>query len=96
MSAEQYLVEFLKLSSCAPLLIPDEQTKAERFHDGLSPLILEQIIVLKVIDYAEMVHVSTMAEKGIKEAAANYMNRKQSLSLGPPSPSFPPTPPLKG
>jgi hypothetical protein len=84
MPAEQYLVEFLKLSSYAPHLIPDEQTKAERFRDGLSPWILEQIIVLKVADYAEMVHVFTVAEEGIREAAANYMNRKRLLSLGPP------------
>jgi hypothetical protein len=46
MSVEQYSAEFQKLSRDAPHLIPDEETKAERFRDGLSPQILERIIFL--------------------------------------------------
>jgi hypothetical protein len=34
------------------------------------PRLLERIIFVKVADYSEMVHVATMAEKGIKTAAA--------------------------
>jgi hypothetical protein len=61
-----------------------------RFCDGLSPQILERVIVLNVTDYTEMVHVATMAEKGIREEAADYMNRKrmkfaESLPHLPPS-----------
>jgi hypothetical protein len=52
------------LSSYAPYLIPDKETKAERFLDSLFPWILERIIFLRVTNYAEMVHVATMAEKG--------------------------------
>jgi hypothetical protein len=59
------LAKFLKLSRYAPHLIPNEETKIERFRDGLSPRILERIIFLKVTDYAEMVHIATIAEKGI-------------------------------
>jgi hypothetical protein len=91
MSVEQYSAEFLKLLRYAPRLIPDEETKIKRFRDGLPPRILERIIFLKVADYAEMVHVATMAEKGIREAG-DYMNKKRALSLGAPSPSFPSTP----
>lgn len=91
MSVEQYSAEFQKLSRYAPHLIPDEQTKAKGFHDGLLPRILEWVIVLNVTNYTEMVHVATMAEKGIREAAPDYMNRKWMKSAG----SLPPLPPSK-
>jgi len=87
MSVEQYSAMFLKLSRYAPRFIPDEETKIERFRDGLSPRILERVICFKVTDYADMVHMATMVEKGIKNAIADFVNRKQSMSLGaPPSP----------
>jgi len=71
MPVEQYSTEFQRLSRYAPNLILDEELKAERFHDGLAPRILEMIIFVKVTDYIEMVHVATMAEKGIKTVAAD-------------------------
>ncbi|XP_062173566.1 uncharacterized protein LOC133879031 [Alnus glutinosa] len=87
MSVEQYSAKFLKLSRYAPRFIPDEETKIERFRDGLSPQILERVICFKVTDYADMVHMATMVDKGIKNAIADFVNRKQSMSLGaPPSP----------
>jgi hypothetical protein len=90
MSVEQYLAKFLKLSRYAPYLIPNEQTKAERFIDSLSPRIKERIAFLEIIDYLKMVHTATLVDKGIREATADYVNRKRSLSLeahSPPSPS---------
>jgi hypothetical protein len=38
-----------------------------------------------------MVHIATMAEKGIRNAAADYVNRKWSMSIG----ALPPLPPSK-
>jgi hypothetical protein len=80
MSVERYSVEFHKLSRYAPSLVPNEETKVERFRDGLTPLILKMIIFMKVTDYTDMVHTTTMAEKGIRIAAANFVSRKQSAS----------------
>jgi hypothetical protein len=51
MTIEWYAVEFQKLLRYAPYLIPDEETKAERFRDGLSPRIRERIIFLKITSY---------------------------------------------
>jgi hypothetical protein len=51
MSVVQYADEFLKLSRYAPHLIPDEETKAERFRDGLSPQIREKIDFLEITNY---------------------------------------------
>jgi hypothetical protein len=89
MSVEQYSAEFLKLSWFAPHLIPNKETKAKRFRNGLSPRIRERIDFLKIINYFKMVHSATIVEKGIREAIANYVNRKWALFAGalPPPPS---------
>ncbi|XP_062158844.1 uncharacterized protein LOC133866344 [Alnus glutinosa] len=47
MSVERYSAEFHKLSRYAPSLVPNEETKVERFCDGLMPLILKMIIFMK-------------------------------------------------
>jgi hypothetical protein len=89
MLVEQYSAEFQRLSRYALNLIPDEESKAERFRDCIVPPILERIIFVKVTDYTEMVHVATMAKKGIKTTPANYISKKRSISVGtfstPPS-----------
>jgi hypothetical protein len=87
MSVEQYSAEFQKFSRYAPHLIPDEQTKAERFRDGLSPRILERIIFLKVTDYVDMVHTTTIVEKGIREATAISIGSGHFHFGAPSSPS---------
>jgi hypothetical protein len=91
MTVERYAAEFQKLSRYAPYLILDEETKAERFRDGLIACIRERIIFLRYPSYVEMVHTATMAEKGIREAAAKYASKKRTMSSGrfssPPSPN---------
>jgi hypothetical protein len=82
MSVEQYSAEFLRLSRYAPYLITNEGIKVKKFRGGLAPRILERVIFVKVANYSEMVHVSTMAEIGIKTVAADYMSRKRSMSAG--------------
>jgi hypothetical protein len=90
MLVEQYLDEFLKLPRYAPYLIPDEQTKVERFLNSLTPRFKENIAFLDITSYTKMVHTATIAEQGIKEVVADYVNRKQSMSTGAPLP--PPLP----
>jgi hypothetical protein len=87
---EQYSAEFLKLSRYAPHLIPNEQTKAERFLDNLSPRIKEIIAFLEITNFTKMVHIATVAKNGIKEADVGYMNMKRSMSMGA-HPSPPPS-----
>jgi hypothetical protein len=90
MTVERYAAEFQKLSRYAPYLIPDEETKAERFRDGLSARIRERIIYLNITSYVEMVHTATLAERGIREAAAEYASKKRTMSSGTFSPPPPP------
>jgi len=66
MTVKQYSAEFQRLSRYTSNLKPDEESKAKRFRDGLTTRIREMIIHVRVIDYSEMVHMTTMTEKGIK------------------------------
>jgi hypothetical protein len=91
MSDEQYSAEFLTLLRYAPHLIPNEETKPERFLDGLSTRIHERIAFLEITAYFKMVHTATIVEKEIRKATADYINRKRPMSMGVP----PPPPPLK-
>jgi len=86
MSVERYSAEFQKLSRYALTLVPDEETKAERFRDGLTPRILERIIFLQVTNYTDMVHTTTMAEKGSRIATIDFVSRKRLVSTGAPPP----------
>jgi hypothetical protein len=90
MLVEQYSAKFLKLSRYAPHLIPDKQTEAERFLDGLTPRIKERITFVDITSYTDIVHTATITEREIKEVAANYVNRKQSMSSRAPPPPPPP------
>jgi hypothetical protein len=90
MLVKQYSAKFLKLSRYPPHLIPDKQTEAERFLDGLTPRIKERITFVDITNYTNMLHIATIAEREIKEVAANYANRKWSMSSRAPPPPPPP------
>jgi hypothetical protein len=72
MTVEQYSARFMELARFAANLIPDEETKAERFENGLNPRIRERVICLEIKDYARLVEVASLAERGIRESAAAY------------------------
>jgi hypothetical protein len=91
MPVKQYSAEFLKLSRYAPHLIPNKETKVERLCDGLSPHIKKRNAFFEITNYFKMVHIATIAEKCIREAFADYVNRMQSMSMG----ASPPPPPSK-
>jgi hypothetical protein len=78
MTVEQYSARFMELARFAANLIPDEETKAERFENGLNPRIRERVICLEIKDYARLVEVASLAEKGIQESAAAYELKKRS------------------
>jgi ribosomal protein L37AE/L43A len=70
MTVEQYSARFMELARFAANLIPDEESKAERFENGLNPRIKERVICLEIKDYARLVEVASLAERGIRELAA--------------------------
>jgi hypothetical protein len=81
MTVEQYSARFMELARFAANLIPDEETKAERFENGLNPRIRERVICLEIKDYARLVEVASLAERGIRESAAAYELKKRSKQL---------------
>ncbi len=70
MTVEQYSTRFMELARFAANLIPDEETKAERFQNGLNTCIRERVICLEIKDYARLVEVASLAERRIRESAA--------------------------
>jgi hypothetical protein len=71
MTVEQYSAKFIELSRFTTNLIPDEESKAEQFKNGLNPHIKEIVICLEIKDYA-LVEVASLAERGICETTAAY------------------------
>jgi hypothetical protein len=78
MTVEQYSARFMELARFAANLIPDEETKAERFENGLNPRIRERVICLEIKEYARLVEVTSLAERGIRESAAAYELKRRS------------------
>jgi hypothetical protein len=78
MSVDQYSARFMELARFALNLIPDEESKAERFENGLNPQVKERVLCHEIKDYARLVEVASLAERGIRESAAAYDMKKQS------------------
>jgi len=78
MIVEQYSVRFMEFARFTANLIPDEESKAERFENGLNPHIRERVICSEIKDYARLVEVATLAERRIRESTAAYKLKKRS------------------
>jgi hypothetical protein len=78
MTVEQYSARFMELARFAANLIPEEETKAERFENGLNPRIRERVICLEIKEYARLVEVASLVERGIQESAAAYELKRRS------------------
>jgi hypothetical protein len=63
MTVEQYSARFMELARFVANLISDEETKAERFENGLNPRIRERVICLEIKDYVRLVEVASLAER---------------------------------
>ncbi|XP_059433794.1 uncharacterized protein LOC132166943 [Corylus avellana] len=79
MTVVQYSTKFMELSRYAPTLIPNDWAKAEKFLDGLSGRIKERISINEIKEYSKAVHAAMIAEQAIKEAAAEYVQKKRSM-----------------
>lgn len=72
MTVEQYFARFTELARFATNFIPDEELKAEWFENGINPRIKERVICHEIKDYARLVEVASLAERGIRESTAAY------------------------
>jgi hypothetical protein len=61
MMVEQYFARFLELSRFAPNLVPDEESKVERFENGLNSRIKGKVISHEIKDFTRLVDVASLA-----------------------------------
>jgi hypothetical protein len=78
MTVEQYSARFIELARFAANLIPDEESKTKRFENGLNPRIKEMVICLEIKDYARLVEVASLAERGIRENSSSLWFEKET------------------
>jgi hypothetical protein len=72
MTVERYSARFMLN------LVPDEESKAEHLEKGLNPRIKERVMCHEVKDYAKLVEIASLAERGIRVSAAAYDLKKLS------------------
>ncbi|XP_057981125.1 uncharacterized protein LOC131166550 [Malania oleifera] len=83
LTVQQYAAKFMEVSRFAPFMVPDEFQKARWFERGLKPRIHEQVAVLKVQSFSELVDRATVQELSLQRSAKMAEQRK-----GPMPPSF--------
>ncbi|XP_041009375.1 uncharacterized protein LOC121253431 [Juglans microcarpa x Juglans regia] len=69
MTVRQYAVKFAKLSRFASYLIPEEEKKTRRFEEGLNHRIYEQVMVLQIQNFLDLVHKAMLVEQNLKRSA---------------------------
>jgi hypothetical protein len=78
MTIEKYSARFMELARFAANLVPNEESKVERFKNGLNPRVKERVMCLEIKDYARLMEVASIAERGIREFAVAYDLKKCS------------------
>jgi hypothetical protein len=72
MTVEQYSSRFIELARFGLNLIPDEESKVERFENGLNPRIKERVMCHEIRDFVKLVDIASVAERGMRESFAAY------------------------
>ena len=79
MTVEQYSARFLELSSFAPNLVLDEESKAKRFENGLNSQIKRKVICHEIKDFTRLVDKASLAEKSLNDAMATFAKKKRPM-----------------
>ncbi|XP_057953039.1 uncharacterized protein LOC131147404 [Malania oleifera] len=78
---QQYAAKFKWLFHFAPFMVPNEFQKVRWFEKGLKLRIHEQVVVLKVQSFSELVDRSTVAELSLWRSAEMVEQRKRPKPL---------------
>ncbi|XP_057958646.1 uncharacterized protein LOC131151419 [Malania oleifera] len=81
LTVQQYAAKFMELSRFAPFMVLDEFQKARWFERGLKPRIHEQVVVLKVQNFSELVDRAIMAELSLQRSIEMAESRGRGLCL---------------
>jgi hypothetical protein len=83
MTVEQYSTRFMELARFAANLIPDKESKAERFENGLIPRIKERVICLEIKDFTRLVDLKKRSKQQMSYPAKRSAKGNGSrLSVG--------------
>ncbi|XP_040992544.1 uncharacterized protein LOC121239363 [Juglans microcarpa x Juglans regia] len=82
MTVHQYAARFIELSRFAAYLIPDEETKARKFEQGLNENIYERIVGFQIHNFSELVNKATVFERSIQRSVALVGQRKRTMPQG--------------
>ncbi|XP_057962277.1 uncharacterized protein LOC131153844 [Malania oleifera] len=77
LTVPQYTTKFDELSRFALFMIPDEFRKAQRFKRGLRQEIYEQVALLQIRDFSELIDKATVAEISRKKGIGGQSHRKR-------------------
>jgi hypothetical protein len=80
MIVEQYSSRFIELSRFGLNLIPDEETKAERFENGLNPRIKERVMCHEIRNFVKLVDIASVAGRGMHESSTTYELKRRAAS----------------
>jgi hypothetical protein len=78
MNVEQYSNKFIELSRYAPNLVPNEETKVERFLCGLQSKIRGRVICHGIKEYTKLVDLASIAERSVNDESADEARKKRS------------------
>jgi len=76
---EQYAAKFMELARFALNLVPDEETKTERFQEGLHPRIRDRVACLEIKEFTKLVNVAAIAERGHQDYVASREQKKRFM-----------------
>jgi hypothetical protein len=67
MTVEQYSSRFIELARFGLNLIPDEESKEERFENCLNPRVKERVMCHEIRNFVKLVHITSITERGMRE-----------------------------
>jgi hypothetical protein len=79
MTIELYAANFMELARFALNLVPDEESRTERFQEGLHPRIRDMVACLEIKNFTKLVNVVAIAERGHRAYKAAREKRKQFI-----------------
>jgi hypothetical protein len=80
MTVEQYSSRFIELARFGLNLIPDKESKVERFENGLNPRVKERVMCHEIRNFVKLVDIASIAERGMRESSAAYELKRRAAS----------------
>jgi hypothetical protein len=79
LTVELYAAKFMELARFAINMVPDDESMAEKFQEGLLPRIRDRVACLEIKDFNKLVNVASIAERGHNDKEAIRENKKRFI-----------------